>query len=81
MNEILSYNASNVFAKTNRMLFERFQNNTAKLGLTQARISLYAELAAGALVVGVLSFGALLVIQESLLLGQMMAAYFQGANA
>ena len=78
--EILSYHVSSSFARLNKFFFEKFQQQTAKLGLTQARISLYAELAGGALVVGVLSFGAILVIQESLLLGQMIAAYSLLAN-
>ena len=80
INEILSYHVSSAFARLNKFFFEKFQQQTAKLGLTQARISLYAELAAGALVVGVLSFGAILVIQKSLLLGQMIAAYSLLAN-
>ena len=78
--EILSYHVSSSFARLNKFFFEKFQQQTAKLGLTQARISLYAELAGGALVVGVLSFGAILVIQKSLLLGQMIAAYSLLAN-
>jgi ATP-binding cassette subfamily B protein len=80
INDILSFNASSSFAKSNTFFYENFQSKAAKLGLTQAKVSLYAELAAGALIMGTLTFGAISVINESLLLGQMMATYALLAN-
>jgi ATP-binding cassette subfamily B protein len=80
IDDILSYNSSSAYAKFNRFIFENFQNQIVRLGLTQARVVLLGELAAGALVVGALSFGAILVIKNAILLGQMMAAYSLLAN-
>ena len=80
VDDILSYNSSSAYTKLNRFIFENFQNQIARLGLTQARINLLAELAAGALIVGALGFGAILVIKDSLLIGQMVAAYSLLAN-
>ena len=80
IDEILSYKVSSVFSKVNTHFYEKYQIHTAKLGMTQARVSLYAELAAGTLVMSLLSFGAILVIKQVLLLGEMMAAYSLLAN-
>ncbi len=80
IDDILGYNSSSYFVKLNRFLFENFQNKAVQLGLTQARIGLFAEFTAGALVISVLSFGAIAVIRSDLLLGQMMAAYSLLAN-
>jgi ATP-binding cassette subfamily B protein len=73
--EIRGFNAGGVFAALNGLLFGAYQDRTETLGKTQARISLYAELAGGALVMAVLVYGAVLVTGGSLQLGQMMAAY------
>lgn len=80
IDDILSYNSSSAYTKLNRFIFENFQNQIARLGLTQARVNLLAELAAGALIVGALSYGAILVIKNIILLGQMVAAYSLLAN-
>jgi ATP-binding cassette subfamily B protein len=80
IDDILSYNSSSAYAKLNRFIFENFQNQIARLGLTQARVNFLAELAAGTLIVGALSFGAILVIKNMILLGQMVAAYALLAN-
>lgn len=78
--DILGYNTSSAFAKINRFVFENFQQKAATLGLTQARIAFLAELTAGTLIIAALAFGAILVIDDVLLLGQMMAAYSLLAN-
>lgn len=80
ISEILGFNASLFFAKSNTLLYENFQNQVARLGLTQAKVSLQAELSAGVLIMGTLTFGAISVMNASLLLGQMMAAYAILAN-
>ncbi|MCA9731686.1 MAG: peptidase domain-containing ABC transporter [Deferribacteres bacterium] len=78
--EILSFNTSPSFIKINRLIFENFQQKAAQLGLTQAGISFIAELTSGILIVAVLGFGATLVMNDTLLLGQMMASYSLLAN-
>lgn len=80
IDDILGYNASSYFAKLNRFLFENFQNKIVRLGLTQARTGLFADFTAGALVISTLSFGAIAVLRNDLLLGQMMATYSLLAN-
>ena len=80
IDDILSFNSSTAFTKGNKLLFENFQQKAAQIGFTQARIAFLAELAAGILIIGALGFGATLVINDILLLGQMMAAYSLLAN-
>ena len=72
---IRSFNSGGVFAALTGKLYGRFQERVARLGKTQARVSLYAELAGGLLVTTALTAGAVLVIGGSITLGQMMAAY------
>ncbi|HET6763647.1 MAG TPA: ABC transporter ATP-binding protein, partial [Longimicrobiaceae bacterium] len=73
--EIRAYRAGGFFAWVNGELYRAFQERTATLGRTQARVSLMAEVAGGLLVIGSLVYGAALVIGGDLKLGQMMAAY------
>jgi ABC-type bacteriocin/lantibiotic exporter with double-glycine peptidase domain len=75
MDEIRGYNAGGAFTALNRFLYEQFQKAVASLGMTQARAAFNAEMTGGALTIGCLVYGAVLVIQEQLLLGQLMAAY------
>ena len=72
---IRSFNSGGVFAALIGKLYGRFQERVARLGKTQARVGLYAELAGGLLVMTALTAGAMLVIGGSITLGQMMAAY------
>lgn len=73
--EIRGFRAGGVFARLNGLLFRTFQERNERLGITQARVALAAELAGGAVVIGSLIYGAVLVIGGELQLGQMMAAY------
>lgn len=73
--EIRGFNAARVFTAINARLFGNFQEHTEQLGVTQARVGLYAELSGGALMMGSLVMGAVMVIRGELQLGQMMAAY------
>lgn len=77
---IRSFDADGAFARLTTGLYRAFQDRTVSLGMTQARISLQAELAGGALVMGALILGAALVVGGTLQLGQMMAAYSLLAN-
>jgi ATP-binding cassette subfamily B protein len=72
---IRSVNSGGVFAALTGKLYGGFQKGVARLGKTQARVSLYAELGGGLLVMTALTAGAMLVIGGSITLGQMMAAY------
>ncbi|KAA3656182.1 MAG: peptidase domain-containing ABC transporter [Calditrichaeota bacterium] len=80
IDEIISFNTSTFFARTNKLIFKNFQQKTARLGLTQAAISATAELTSGILIVTALGFGATLVMNNTLMLGQMMASYSLLAN-
>ena len=75
IDDILGFNTSRSFAKLNKMFFGFFQDKMEALGFTQALLSLSSELAGAVISIGLLIFGAVLVIQDKLMLGQMMAAY------
>ena len=72
---IRSFNATEFFATLTGTLYQRYQERGAKFGVTHARIVLLTEMAAGALVVAMLTAGGVMVIHDTLTLGQMMAAY------
>lgn len=80
IDDILGFSVSKVFTLFNRNLFKYFQNKIESLGYTQANLSLIAGLSGGILTVSFLSYGAVLVIEDKLLLGQMMASYSLLAN-
>lgn len=73
--EVRSFNAAPAFTQLTTRLYNLFQDRSVRLGRTQARVSLFADLAGGLLVMGTLMLGAVLVIRDQLQLGQMMAAY------
>lgn len=77
---IRGFNGTGVFARLNTLLFRGFQDSAKQLGHTQARVSLLAELAGGSVVLAALMLGAVLVIEDTLRLGEMMAAYSLLAN-
>ena len=75
IDEILGFNSSLFFANLNKHYFGFFQDKIEKLGFTQLLLSLSSELSGAIISIGFLIFGAVLVIQDKLLLGQMMGAY------
>lgn len=77
---ILGFSASRPFTDRNAALFGVFQARGERLGVTQAGIGLFAELAAGLVTMASLIWGAFLVIQGNLLLGEMVAGYSLLAN-
>ena len=75
IDEIHGFNSSLSFAKLNKLFFGFYQDKIEKLGFTQSLLSLSSELSGAIISIGLLIFGAVLVIENRLLLGQMMAAY------
>ena len=75
IDEILGFYVAKAFTRFNKELFKFFQARIEKLGYTQAHLFLTAELSGAIITISLLSYGAILVIQNRLLLGQMMAAY------
>ena len=75
IDEILNKYAGFTVAQDGAKLFSRFQKSLLGLGFLQARLSFVAELWSGLLSFAILSFGAYLVIDGRMQLGQMMAAF------
>ncbi len=75
IDDIICFNSAFSFSKLNKIFFGSFQGKIEKLGFTQALLSLSSEIAGAVISIGLLIFGAILVISGELLLGQMMAAY------
>jgi len=75
MDEVRGFGAAPWYAGRNVALYTRFAQANERLGRTQVRLSLAAELAGGMGVMGALVWGAFLVIQGDMKLGSMMAAY------
>ena len=71
--EIKSFNSESFYSKFNKLFFGLFQNNVEKLGVTQAKLNLFAETSAVIITVGMLLFGAVWVVNGNLKLGEMMA--------
>ncbi|HTX99893.1 MAG TPA: peptidase domain-containing ABC transporter [Bacteroidota bacterium] len=75
IDEILNKNCADHFSRTSGESFSRFQASVQGLGFLQAKLSFMAELCSGVLSFALLMFGSLLVIDGSLRIGQMMAAF------
>ncbi len=78
--DIKSFNSESFFSQFNKVFFGLFQNNVEKLGLTQAKLNLLAEISAATITIGMLLFGSLWVVNDNLKLGEMMAAYSLAAG-
>lgn len=75
IDEIISFNASNYFTNINKSLFRIFQEKVKSLGLLQANLGFASE-GFGVLVsISMLIYGAVLVINKNIMLGQMMASF------
>jgi ATP-binding cassette, subfamily C, bacteriocin exporter len=75
IHEIRAFNVPVRFEELSGQLFHAFQTNMRAFGVTQARASVYAESVGGMLVLGALIYGAILVTNGAMQLGQMIAAY------
>lgn len=80
IDEISSYNAGGYYTKINKLLFGDYQEKIKVLGFTQANLSFFAEVFSSLIIVGLLTGGALLVVDGNFLIGEMMAAYSLLAN-
>lgn len=78
--DIKSYNTASFYSKYNKAFFGLFQNSVEKLGLTQAKLNLFAELSSAVITVGILLFGAVWVVTGDIKLGEMMASYSLAAG-
>lgn len=75
IDEVLGFCVSDKFTLLNKNLFENFQERIKQLGFTQAKLSFFADISGSALTAFILIFGAVYVIKDKLMLGQMMASY------
>jgi len=75
IDDILGFNASKAFARLNITLFEFFQSRIVKLGYTRTNLSFSAELSGTILIITILTTGSIMVINNKILLGHMVAAY------
>ena len=75
MDDILGYNASESFSKSNKLTFELFQNEIETLGFIRIKLSFLAEISAALITTGVLIYGALEISTGWLQIGEMIACY------
>lgn len=75
IHEIIGFSAGRAFSMLNISLFRYFQDRVRKLGMMQAIIGSAAEISGNLIVLGILIWGAVMVTNEGLMLGKMIAAY------
>ncbi len=75
IDEIISYNASDYFTNINKTLFRKYQEKIKSLGLVQANLSFASEGFGALISISMLTFGAIMVINKDILLGEMMASF------
>ncbi len=71
----MHFGAGSFFARTNAGLYRLFNERVERLGRIHAGLSLFSELAGGCLIIVALTWGALLVVAQDLLLRQFIAGY------
>jgi len=80
IDEVISFNSGNSYSKVNKFFFGNYQDKIKTLGFTQVNLSLFAEVFSSLIIVGILTSGAVWVIEGKFLIGAMMAAYSLLAN-
>ena len=75
ISDVLAFGAGSFFARTNAGLYRLFNERVERLGRIHAGLSLFSELAGGCLIIVALTWGALLVVAQDLLLRQFIAGY------
>jgi ABC-type bacteriocin/lantibiotic exporter with double-glycine peptidase domain len=73
--EILNYNAAGFFSEKNYLAFGQYQQHLKLLGLLRSKLAGGAEQLGSMMILALLITGAVWVIREGLLLGQLMACY------
>jgi ABC-type bacteriocin/lantibiotic exporter with double-glycine peptidase domain len=73
--EILNYNAAGFFSVKNCLSFSQYQQQLKSLGLLRSKLAGSAEQFGSMMMLALLISGAVWVIREGLLLGQLMACY------
>lgn len=80
IDEIISFNSGKSYSLLNQYFFRNYQDKIKTLGFTQAGLSFIAEILNSFLVIGLLTVGAVWVVDGSLKIGEMMASYSLLAN-
>lgn len=80
IDEIISFNSGKSYSLLNQYFFRNYQDKIKTLGFTQASLSFIAEVLNSILVIGLLTVGAVWVVDGSLMIGEMMASYSLLAN-
>jgi len=80
VDEVVSFNSGNSYSRINKFFFGNYQERIKTLGFTQTNLSLFAEVFGSLIIVGLLTSGALWVVEGKLLIGALMAAYSLLAN-
>jgi ATP-binding cassette subfamily B protein len=78
--DIIAFHTMNSFAELNQQKCRIFQQNIAGLGELQGRLNFFADLTGATATLFILCAGALLVVENNIQLGQMIAAYALLAN-
>ncbi len=75
MDDILSFNASESFSKSNKLIFRLFQDSIEMLGFTRTRLSFIAEISSSMIMIAILILGALSISRGTMQVGEMIACY------
>ena len=75
MDDILSFNASESFSKSNKLIFRLFQDSIEMLGFTRTRLSFIAEISSSMIMIAILILGALSIGRGTMQVGEMIACY------
>ncbi len=75
MDDILSFNASDSFSKSNKLIFRHFQDNIEMLGYTRTRLSFIAEMSGSMITIAILILGALSISRGDMHVGEMIACF------
>jgi ATP-binding cassette subfamily B protein len=75
MDDILNFNVSESFSKTNKLIYGLFQDKIEILGFTRTRLSFLVESSGALITAAVLLLGAFAISQDQMKLGEMIACY------
>jgi ATP-binding cassette subfamily B protein len=75
MDDILNFDVSDAFSKTNRLIYGMFQDKIETLGFKRTGLLFFVESSGALITTAVLIFGALAISQDHMKLGEMIACY------